>query len=406
MFDRWIAHFVAASIVATVVSIAASSVLFGFAVLLWAVRSLQSREFKLLFPPFTPMLVALAASIVVAVIFSLEPSYSASYLVRLLRFLPVFWIYTFLSRDQIKFTLKAVLIVAAFSGAYGILQYFWLMDVNLMNRIGGFMSHWMTFSGQLMLAIVTVSGLLLLGRHLLVGDARGDWKQREWWSLRWMGWLAVPAVMGLALLLTFTRNAWIGTSLGLVYLLSFLDKRWMMAAAFGALILVLVLPTQFTERVYAAFDLADTTNQGRLELLKTGVRMVQSHPLTGIGPRMVPVLAPEYASRYLENEDFPPWLYQHLHNSPLQVAAELGLIGFAAWAWLWLFLLWDLRKLSVRCPEDDTVRVLSVIATGVLVAFLSAGLFEYNFGDSEVLTLLLFLLTAPYAVSKAPRSTA
>ena len=35
-----------------------------------------------------------------------------------------------------------------------------------------------------------------------------------------------------------------------------------------------------------------------------------------------------------------------------------------------------------------------------LVAFLTAGLFEYNFGDSEVLILLLFFAAAPYAAGK------
>jgi len=35
---------------------------------------------------------------------------------------------------------------------------------------------------------------------------------------------------------------------------------------------------------------------------------------------------------------------------------------------------------------------------GVLAAFLLAGLFEYNFGDSEILILLLFFITIPYVV--------
>jgi hypothetical protein len=34
----------------------------------------------------------------------------------------------------------------------------------------------------------------------------------------------------------------------------------------------------------------------------------------------------------------------------------------------------------------------------VLAAFLLAGLFEYNFGDSEILILLLFFITIPYVV--------
>ena len=37
---------------------------------------------------------------------------------------------------------------------------------------------------------------------------------------------------------------------------------------------------------------------------------------------------------------------------------------------------------------------------------IAAGMFEYNFGDSEFLMLFLLLVTLPYAVDRAPASTA
>ena len=40
--------------------------------------------------------------------------------------------------------------------------------------------------------------------------------------------------------------------------------------------------------------------------------------------------------------------------------------------------------------------MISTAALGAGVAFLLAGLFEYNFGDTEVLTLFLFIMGAPY----------
>ena len=39
-------------------------------------------------------------------------------------------------------------------------------------------------------------------------------------------------------------------------------------------------------------------------------------------------------------------------------------------------------------------------ALGSWAALMVAGLFEYNFGDSEVLTLFLFIMSAPYAYSR------
>jgi hypothetical protein len=40
--------------------------------------------------------------------------------------------------------------------------------------------------------------------------------------------------------------------------------------------------------------------------------------------------------------------------------------------------------------------MVSTVALGALTALLIAGLAEWNFNDSEVLTLFMFLVAAPY----------
>jgi hypothetical protein len=45
-------------------------------------------------------------------------------------------------------------------------------------------------------------------------------------------------------------------------------------------------------------------------------------------------------------------------------------------------------------------RVLAAVALGALAAMLTAGLFEYNFGDSEFLMLFLILITLPFAADR------
>jgi hypothetical protein len=44
-------------------------------------------------------------------------------------------------------------------------------------------------------------------------------------------------------------------------------------------------------------------------------------------------------------------------------------------------------------------RVLAATALAAIVAMLGAGLFEYNFGDSEFLMLFLVLVTLPFAAA-------
>jgi len=89
----------------------------------------------------------------------------------------------------------------------------------------------------------------------------------------------------------------------------------------------------------------------------------------------------------------------HLHNVPLQIAAERGLPALAAW-------LWFVAAAAIglwRRFRDDRVRYLAAAGMGALAAMLAAGFFEYNFGDSEFLVTLLILLTLPWA---AVRGTA
>ena len=45
---------------------------------------------------------------------------------------------------------------------------------------------------------------------------------------------------------------------------------------------------------------------------------------------------------------------------------------------------------------------MAAAGLAALVAMLAAGLFEYNFGDSEFLMLFLGLLTLPYAAARTP----
>jgi hypothetical protein len=52
-----------------------------------------------------------------------------------------------------------------------------------------------------------------------------------------------------------------------------------------------------------------------------------------------------------------------------------------------------------RRPASDGFSTFSAIgSSAVLAAFLTAGLLEYNFGDSEILILLLFFMTVPYVM--------
>jgi O-antigen ligase len=87
----------------------------------------------------------------------------------------------------------------------------------------------------------------------------------------------------------------------------------------------------------------------------------------------------------------------HLHNVPVQIAAERGLPALAIWL---AFIVVLLKDLAVRFFQNRS-RVLVAAALAAVVSMLAAGMFEYNFGDSEFLMFFLILITLPFAADRS-----
>ena len=119
--------------------------------------------------------------------------------------------------------------------------------------------------------------------------------------------------------------------------------------------------------------------------------MIEDHPVTGVGPNMVQRLYAQYRDPEAVEKVNP-----HLHNVPMQIAAERGLPALAIWT---LFLavagtdLWKKLKTSRH-------RFLAAGGLAAIAGMLAAGLFEYNFGDSEFLMLFLVMITLPFAADR------
>ena len=157
---------------------------------------------------------------------------------------------------------------------------------------------------------------------------------------------------------------------------------------------VALAPALVAKRFASLFDMNDATTRDRVAMLHVGERMVRDRPLTGVGPNMVERLYPQY-----RGPDAVKAVNPHLHNVPLQIAAERGLPALAIWIWFVAALVTDLWR---RFAAGGQMRFLSAAALAAVTAVLTAGLFEYNFGDSEVLMLFLILVTLPAASQRQP----
>ncbi len=355
-------------------SVAVSAVLLTLVLLLWAGVLVSKRE-QVDVPSFFWPLAAYAGYTMVSVAASLDPLASLIDSREVLLFLVVPVVYRLASGRWAPIVATIVISVGAVNSVIGIWQYGILEFDSLGQRPQGSMGHYMTYSGLLMLVIC-----LAAARVLFAGA------ERMWAAL------VLPALIA-ALAVTLTRNAWVGASVGVGLLFVLKDRRLLAVAPVLAALLIAMAPAGVTDRLYSTFDLNDPTNRDRFAMGRAGVRMIRDHPLTGVGPDMVQVVYADYRDAGAVNETNP-----HLHNVPLQIAAERGLPALALWLW---FIAATTRAL-LRAMKKEGSRPLAAGGLAALAAMLAAGMFEYNFGDSEVLMLFLVIVTLPAAAERSP----
>ena len=354
-------------------SIAVSAILLTLTLGLWVTVVVTHRE-RIEVPPMFWPLAAYAAVTMISVAASLNPMASLSDSREVLLFLIVPVVYR-LARGHWASTIATIVIsVGAVTAVVGIVQYGILEFDSLGQRPLGSMGHYMTYSGLLMLVIGLAAARLLFGRTDRV----------------WAG-LVFPTLL-VALTLTLTRSAWVGACAGVGLLLVIKDRRLLAAAPVVAAVFFALAPQTVIDRAYSTFDLQDPTNRDRFAMARAGGRMIRDHPLTGVGPDMVQEVYADYRDAGGVNEVNP-----HLHNVPLQIAAERGLPALAVWLW---FVVAATRGLVARLGDSKS-RTLAAGGLAAMASMLAAGMFEYNFGDSEFLMLLLVLLTLPLAARQA-----
>jgi putative inorganic carbon (HCO3(-)) transporter len=338
---------------------------------------------RLVVPPFFWALVALAAWTLVSSAFSSEPGASFFRSRQLLFYLLVPLTIRVARGPAAMRVLDVVIAVGAFSALAGIFEYAFLNHRGLGSRPTGFLGHYMTFSGVIMLV-------------LCAAVARLVFRGREWvWPA-----VAVPALLT-ALVVSESRNAWIGALAGIVVLLILRNWRLLVAVPVVIGIVAVLAPAVARDRARSIFDPSDPTNRDRVAMLESGALMIRDHPLVGVGPNMVPK---EYLAKYktkdaVDPPDKPNDTRSHLHNVPVQLAAERGLPAAAAWLWFVVVAGRDLFRVLRRSAKP----ALAATGLAAVVAMVVAGMFEHNFGDTEFLVLFLGLISLPFAAEAAGR---
>lgn len=257
--------------------------------------------------------------------------------------------------------MKMFFIFGIFSASYGLVQYIARYGRHdLEHRITGQSAHVMTLSGLLLPAALIFLVLWIYDLRNIV--------------------LIIGVLMThLALLLTYTRSAWLGWIVAVAVLLAL---KWPKALAWVVPVGILAIslaPLPFFSRVISSFDVRQSSNLDRIRMAEAGVEIIKDYPLLGVGPANVKEVYPLY-----RKHDAPRFRIPHLHNNVIQLWAERGVLALVAY----LFLQFLFLRECARGWGGPATRYAE-IGVAVTVALATAGMFEFNFGDTEVFWILL-----------------
>lgn len=297
-----------------------------------------------------------------------------------------------LTAHRVRWLAAALLLGACVQAGLGLYQFIFRIGPEHFVILGRFMrasgsfEQPNPFGGFLGLALPVALSLAIWAWAEFVQRSNGRWMY-SLWALYYTG---AALVIGLGLLASWSRGAWLGAAAGVLVVLVLRSRRAALLSAVGGLLLAGLtllgvfspasIPQPISARLAdttAYLDMTDVLLQPvtdenfavveRIAHWTAAQRMWERSPWFGVG-------AGNYAAVYPEVR-LPRWEdpLGHAHNIYLNVLGETGLIGLAAYLLLWgVVVVWTWQKVRTD-PSSTDGRWLPAVAVGVLglVAHLS-----------------------------------
>jgi O-antigen ligase len=246
------------------------------------------------------------------------------------------------------------------------------------------------FGGLLMVGL-----LLLLGRLLAAVSARTP---REGSGLDPSPQRLAPAIIGLpmmaimvwALLLSYSRGAWVGLAAGVVFLAVLRYRKALPALVLAGIVAIIGLGnTDFGSHLVSGFKVEDQASAMRIGEYKDALNFISEYPLFGVGfgttPNGTSAITPEAD------------IYVGVSNIYLLMALEIGLVGTAGFAAVILTLaMWAYRRYRTT---DALGKAWIATASATLFAAGVAGIADHYFFRFPHMVALFWALIAILAIA-------
>jgi O-antigen ligase len=217
------------------------------------------------------------------------------------------------------------------------------------------------------------------------------------------GVLTLGAVWGLAL--SLSRTSLVGTAVGLGVLLLLPAFRRVAFVALAGLAVFALFNMQalqesrqisvVAERLATIGQETATQRDPRIDIYRTTPSIIAANPILGVGAGNFSLAAKRYA--LLDPEDTP---YDHAHDVPLTIGAELGIPALLVFTWFVASIAATVMR-AIRRRGDPAVGALLLAVVAAIVGIVVPSLGDYPPRTNAIAATFIVLLGAMAALLRA-----
>ncbi|HMS33746.1 MAG TPA: O-antigen ligase family protein [Ignavibacteria bacterium] len=203
--------------------------------------------------------------------------------------------------------------------------------------------------------------------------------------------LLIPVFI--SMILTQSRNVLLATFICFIITGIVLNRKFLLSMIAVIVLSYFILPSSYIERVKSIADINHPSNASRLNMWSVGLRMFSDHPFTGIADSHILEIYGTYKKPEFQSEGV------HLHNNFIMILATTGIFGFLSFIAMFI-LIFIKQIIFYRDEKSGTDKMLILGSILVMISFQISGIFEWSFGDHEVMTVFFFLIAVPFVIFK------
>lgn len=380
---------------ASTAAILPTMVLAGLVLLTFAsyiLHLLLGKEAEYVSTPFQPWIALFIGLAAYSAIFGAAPASSIKILMIYITFTLAYVLIVNTVKKRSDWTLLVILAVLAATvvALYGVYQNFFMtstvqswvdeeMFTNIEKRVYSTLDN-PNVLGEYLIMLMPVAFALLI-------KLKGNFQKAIY--------TVCNLLMFACLMYTWSRGAWLGVMIGIVFFVLLKDRRWLVVCIAGLLLMPSVLPASILSRITSIGNIKDSSTSYRVAIWIGSVRMMKDYWFCGVGLGSDAFLKiyPQYA---LGGADFA----LHSHNFYLQWIIDMGIAGIFVYFGI---ILTGLKQIMNVKEKDSLIKNVMLAMTGAIFGYLFHGVAEnlwYNYRMILVFWVYFGILQSGVAVSE------